>query len=247
MQISFFLDMNYIPFNKGSCDIVYTVCRRKFLNLLVCFATNLKSNKEVCQIHLTPEKMLILHLVVAKETLTDSHVWLMPLYCNTYFVFQVERHSTCAELCLDYALGDCRSEHHHLSSDMEKFHELRKQVTEAVERIGDEQKKAKLSMTWKEVVSHHEEYLAHLIRTKHQGGYYQYIIDNLAPGEVIVIIDYKMKVELGMRVRENQREWYGKRGISLHGFFVIAQVKNFSIPALTSDSFFHIYLHCLFL
>ena len=61
---------------------------------------------------------------------------------------------------------------------------------------------AKLSKTWKEVVPHHEEYLAHLICTK--GGYYQYIIDNLVPGEVIVIIDYKMKVKLGMRVRENQ-------------------------------------------
>jgi len=29
---------------------------------------------------------------------------------------------------------------------------------------------------------------------------------------------------LGLRTRENQREWYGKRGISLHGFLVIVQV-----------------------
>jgi len=27
-----------------------------------------------------------------------------------------------------------------------------------------------------------------------------------------------------MRSREIQRDWYGKRGISLHGFYVIAQV-----------------------
>lgn len=33
-----------------------------------------------------------------------------------------------------------------------------------------------------------------------------------------------MKLELGMRSREIQRDWYGKRGISLHGFYVIAQV-----------------------
>ena len=33
-----------------------------------------------------------------------------------------------------------------------------------------------------------------------------------------------MKVELGVHVREIQRDWYGKRGISLHGFYVIAQV-----------------------
>lgn len=40
----------------------------------------------------------------------------------------------------------------------------------------------------------------------------------------MVVIDYKMKLELGMHAREVQRDWYGKRGISLHGFYVIAQV-----------------------
>ena len=39
-----------------------------------------------------------------------------------------------------------------------------------------------------------------------------------------MIIDYKMKLELGKRTREIQRDWYGKRGISLHGCYVIAQV-----------------------
>lgn len=39
-----------------------------------------------------------------------------------------------------------------------------------------------------------------------------------------MIVDYKMKLELGVRTREVQRDWYGKRGISLHGFLVIAQV-----------------------
>jgi len=113
---------------------------------------------------------------------------------------------------------------------------LRKQVTEGVERVGDQRKRDILLKNWKEVITNHKEYLAHLIRTKHQGGYYQYILDNLAPGEIVVIINYKMKVELGMRVRENQREWYGKRGISLHGFFVIAQVNNLSIPVFFPDS-----------
>jgi len=29
-----------------------------------------------------------------------------------------------------------------------------------------------------------------------------------------------------MRSREIQRDWYGKRGISLHGFYVIAQISD---------------------
>ena len=40
----------------------------------------------------------------------------------------------------------------------------------------------------------------------------------------MVVINYKMKLELGMHAREAQRDWYGKRGISLHGFYVIGQV-----------------------
>jgi len=35
-----------------------------------------------------------------------------------------------------------------------------------------------------------------------------------------------MKLELGVRTREIQRDWYGKRGISLHGFLVIAKVSE---------------------
>lgn len=40
----------------------------------------------------------------------------------------------------------------------------------------------------------------------------------------MVVIDYKMKLELGIHAREVQRDWYGKCSISLHGFYVIAQV-----------------------
>ena len=35
-----------------------------------------------------------------------------------------------------------------------------------------------------------------------------------------------MKLELGVRSREAQRDWYGKRGISLHGVLVIAQISE---------------------
>lgn len=92
--------------------------------------------------------------------------------------------------------------------------------------VANPEKKTSLSKSFEQIVSNHREYLAHIVRTKHQGDYYQYILANLRPGEVVVIIDYKMKVELGLRTRENQREWYGKRGISVHGFLVIAQVST---------------------
>ena len=72
----------------------------------------------------------------------------------------------------------------------------------------------------------HTQYTAHLLWTRHQGEYYKYILDNLQAGEAVVVVDYKMKLELGVRTREIQRDWYGKRGISLHGFLAIAQVSE---------------------
>ena len=39
-----------------------------------------------------------------------------------------------------------------------------------------------------------------------------------------MVIDYKMKLELGRRICKIQRAWYGKRGISLHGRYLVAQV-----------------------
>ena len=53
---------------------------------------------------------------------------------------------------------------------------------------------------------------------------YRFVLKNLQPGQAVVIVDYKMKLELGMCSWEIQQDWYGKRGISLHGFYVIAQV-----------------------
>ena len=69
-----------------------------------------------------------------------------------------------------------------------------------------------------------DDHLGHLLSTKHQGDYYKYVQKNLKPGECVVAIDYKMKRELGKRSREIQRDWYGKRGLSLHGCYVVAQV-----------------------
>ena len=61
-------------------------------------------------------------------------------------------------------------------------------------------------------------YVGHFLHTKHQADYHRFVLDNLQPGEAEVIVDYKMKLELGVRTREAQQDWYRKQGISLHGF-----------------------------
>ena len=70
----------------------------------------------------------------------------------------------------------------------------------------------------------HVLYVSHLLRTKHQADYHKFIFNSLEPGDAVVIIEYKMKLELDVRLHECQRDRHGKRGISLHGLLVIAQV-----------------------
>ena len=70
----------------------------------------------------------------------------------------------------------------------------------------------------------HVLYVSHLLRTKHQADYHKFILNSLEPGDTVVIIEYKMKLELGVRLHECHRDRHGKRGISLHGVLVIAQV-----------------------
>lgn len=63
-----------------------------------------------------------------------------------------------------------------------------------------------------------------MLRTKHQSEYYKFILNNRQPSECVVIVDYKMKLKLGIRGREIQHDWYGKWGLSLHGSLVVAQI-----------------------
>ena len=104
---------------------------------------------------------------------------------------------------------------------MEKVEKVAK---DNINRVADTAAKDKLEEELKEVMSSHALYASHLLRTKHQADYHKFLLNNLQPGDAIVTIEYKMKLELGVRLREYQRDWYGKRGISLHGLLVIAQV-----------------------
>lgn len=58
-------------------------------------------------------------------------------------------------------------------------------------------KKTELKSRLTKLYNIHHGYLSHLLRTKHQGDYYEYVLKNLKPGECVMITDYKMKLELG--------------------------------------------------
>ena len=103
------------------------------------------------------------------------------------------------------------------------FYSACETITSHLAELSDEEKRAEFQARWEECHKVHWQYCAHLLRTKHQADYYRFVLKNLEPRQMIVVIDYKMKLELGVRTRENQRQWYGKRGISLHGCYILAK------------------------
>ena len=105
------------------------------------------------------------------------------------------------------------------------MYDVHSSLMQSIESLSDnDPARADLKSRMDEKKDVHFDYLGHLLLTKHQGDYYKYVQKNLKPGECVVVIDYKMKLELGKRSREIQRDWYGKRGLSLHGCYVVAQV-----------------------
>ena len=147
-------------------------------------------------------------------------------FCKTQLSRQVERHSPCAELCMNYAFGSCEEPHDSSCGDATALYEVQRTVSNVLSTLSSANNSDKLTTELQEIMKTHEQYVGHSFRTKHQADYHKFVLDNLQPGEAVVIVDYKMKLELGVRSREAQRDWYGKRGISLHGFLVIAQISE---------------------
>jgi len=67
--------------------------------------------------------------------------------------------------------------------------------------------------------------MSHLVRGKHQRSQFLSQINNLKKGETIIVVDYMMKL-LFQRLHEPQKDWFGKKGVSLHGAMFIFRNNN---------------------
>ena len=153
----------------------------------------------------------IAHSVSQVETTTtvDCHGVVKSLrayqtFLKTKLAKSSERHSTCKELCMSHAFGSCTQEHPDHCAEVTNFYDACKSLSSAIELCAPSLR-VKLQEKLADVVSTHWEYIGHLLRTKHQADYYQYTLKNLRPGECVVVVDYKMKLELGKRTREIQK------------------------------------------
>ena len=85
---------------------------------------------------------------------------------------------------------------------------------------GNEQLKTELNENLQKIQSNLAQYISHIVRSVHQRRQFQLDVQNLQPGEVIVVVDYMMKL-LFQKLYEPQNEWFGKKGVSLHGTMFI--------------------------
>lgn len=148
-------------------------------------------------------------------------------FLKTTFPKLAGKHSRCLELCLSHAFDSCSQPHDSTIAELTLIYNVHGSLTQHIESLSNEDSsKADLKERLEDKFKVHFDYLGHLLCTKHQGEYYQFVRKNLKPGECVVVIDYKMKLELGKWSREIQRDWYGKRGLSLHACIVVARLRE---------------------
>ena len=59
-------------------------------------------------------------------------------------------------------------------------------------------------------------YIGHIVRGKYQREQFLKDIKNLSPGQAVMVADYMMKL-LFQKLFEPQKDWFAKKGVSLHG------------------------------
>lgn len=102
-------------------------------------------------------------------------------FLKTKFTKLIQRHLPCLELCVSYAFDSCAEEHKAMCSDVLPIYTVHSTLMEKIESLPDpskEEQKSRLS----DFYNTHFDYLAHLLRTKHQIDYYKFVLKNLKRG-----------------------------------------------------------------
>lgn len=113
-------------------------------------------------------------------------------FLKTTFPKRAQKHSPYLELCLPHAFDSCSEEHNSVPTDISLIYDVQSSLMQSIESMSDVSAKDDLKARLEEVYKVHFDYLGHLLRTKHQGDYYKFVLKYLKPGEYIMVIDYKM-------------------------------------------------------
>ena len=145
-------------------------------------------------------------------------------YLLSDFIYHLENHSECATHCMCWYLSPnptCSSNHPLSCHDCNERWSLITEIRQTISSLNVvEGEKAILQQQVNKFEESLCQYISHLVRGKHQRSQFLTHIDNLKKGETIIVVDYMMKL-LFQRLHEPQKDWFGKKGVSLHGAMFI--------------------------
>ena len=134
------------------------------------------------------------------------------------FITELESESNCPFHCMSWLLdesGSCEYSSE-CSVCIERFHLFDDINATILSTQLSNDRKAYYVKSIHKVQENLQAYIGHLVRGKYQRMRFMKEIEQLQPGETIAVSDYMMKLLL-QKFREPQRDWYAKKGVSVHG------------------------------
>ena len=105
-------------------------------------------------------------------------------------------------------------------SCLEIFHLIRE--IKCANRSNDPQ----IAQEFAKIEGNFNNYIGHIVRGKYQREQFLKDINNLAPGQAVMVADYMMKL-LFQKLFEPQKDWLANKGVSLHGsMFLFKKEEN---------------------
>ncbi|VDI31910.1 Hypothetical predicted protein [Mytilus galloprovincialis] len=160
----------------------------------------------------------------------------------------IKEESNVADHCRKFALSDaknmefqeeCTHIHDHICQDCEQINELLEGLTNLLAEtdLGEkEDKRDEFTFTLYQAWSFLRNWKSHIVRARNQDCAKSKILDNLGQNDIFIVLDWAIKF-LPRRYREDQSNWFAKRGISWH--ILVSFIKEQNI--IKSLAFIHIF------
>ena len=135
------------------------------------------------------------------------------------FTTNLQTHNTCPFHCMTLLLNEkaCCQDHNRVCNDCAErftlFDDL--EATVFASTLSTTRKRYYQEQL-RQVQEQLDLYIAHLVRGKYQMMQFIKEVDELKAGKAVVVCDYVMKLLLH-KFREPQKDWFGKKGVSVHG------------------------------
>ncbi|XP_063427080.1 uncharacterized protein LOC134710627 [Mytilus trossulus] len=165
-------------------------------------------------------------------------------YLKTDYKVHISSQSTVPDHCKVFALSDnkdqsfkskCLHEHDSVCQNCEQVTEFLSSVTHLVEEETIENQDI-YRYKVNQAVTSINSWKQHIVRSRNQDGAKSKLLENMLTSEVFLVFDWAMKY-LPRRYREDQSNWFAKRGINWHISIVFHKTEN----DLESLGFVHIF------